>query len=94
MIAIWGFSRIASMLETLFRLNKAGTSVRTELTAGVATFLTMSYITVVNPAILSTEGTGMAFGPVFTAMVAAKFGGNPYAPVEMVGKAMLIAAAQ
>ena len=59
------------MLETLFRLKKAGTSVRTELTAGVATFLTMAYITVVNPAILSTEGTGMAFGPVFTATIIA-----------------------
>ena len=59
------------MLETLFRLKKASTSVRTELTAGVATFLTMAYITVVNPAILSTEGTGMAFGPVFTATIIA-----------------------
>ena len=71
MIAIWGFSRIASMLETLFRLNKAGTSVRTELLAGVATFLTMAYITVVNPGILSTEGTGMEFGAVFTATIIA-----------------------
>ena len=32
--------------------------------AGIATFLTMAYITVVNPAILSTEGTGMGFGAV------------------------------
>ena len=47
------------MLETLFRLNKAGTTVRTELLAGVATFLTMAYITVVNPGILSTDGTVM-----------------------------------
>ena len=54
------------MLETLFGLNKAGTSVRTELMAGLATFLTMAYITVVNPGILSTEGTGMEFGAVFT----------------------------
>ena len=59
------------MLETLFRLNKAGTSVRTELLAGVATFLTMAYITVVNPGILSTEGTGMEFGAVFTATIIA-----------------------
>ena len=58
------------MLETLFRLKKAGTSVRTELIAGVATFLTMAYITVVNPVILS-DGTGMAFGPVFTATIIA-----------------------
>jgi AGZA family xanthine/uracil permease-like MFS transporter len=39
--------------------------------AGLATFLTMAYITVVNPAILSTEGTGMAFGAVFTATIIA-----------------------
>ena len=59
------------MLETLFRLNKEGTSVRTELLAGLATFLTMAYITVVNPGILSTEGTGMEFGAVFTATIIA-----------------------
>ena len=47
------------MIENLFRLKQAGTSVRTEITAGFATFLTMAYITVVNPAVLSTEGTGM-----------------------------------
>ncbi len=33
-------------------------SVRTELIAGVTTFFTMAYIVVVNPSILSTEGTG------------------------------------
>ena len=59
------------MLEALFRLNKAGTSVRTELLAGLATFLTMAYITVVNPGILSTDGTGMEFGAVFTATIIA-----------------------
>ena len=52
-------SKGGMMLETLFRLNKAGTTVRTELLAGLATFLTMAYITVVNPITLSTEGTGM-----------------------------------
>ena len=39
--------------------------------AGIATFLTMAYITVVNPAILSTEGSGMGFGAVFTATIIA-----------------------
>ena len=55
----------------MFGLAKAGTSVKTEVMAGIATFLTMAYITVVNPAILSTEGTGMAFGAVFTATIIA-----------------------
>ena len=59
------------MLEKLFGLEKAGTTVKTELLAGLATFLTMAYITVVNPAILSTEGTGMGFGAVFTATIIA-----------------------
>ena len=59
------------MLEKLFGLAKAKTSVKTEIMAGLATFLTMAYITVVNPAILSTEGTGMEFGAVFTATIIA-----------------------
>ncbi|HEX6622239.1 MAG TPA: NCS2 family permease, partial [Pyrinomonadaceae bacterium] len=45
------------------------TSVRTELVAGVTTFFTMAYIVVVNPLILSTEGTGMPAGGVLTATV-------------------------
>ena len=44
-------------------------SVRTEAIAGITTFFTMSYIVVVNPSILSTEGTGMAFSGVLTATV-------------------------
>ena len=59
------------MLDKLFGLTKAGTTVRTEVMAGLATFLTMAYITVVNPAILSTEGSGMGFGAVFTATIIA-----------------------
>jgi len=59
------------MFDRLFRLSKAGTTVRTEILAGLATFLTMAYIVVVNPAVLSTEGTGMEFGAVFTATIIA-----------------------
>jgi AGZA family xanthine/uracil permease-like MFS transporter len=44
-------------------------SVRTEAIAGITTFFTMAYIVVVNPAILSTPGTGMAFSGVLTATV-------------------------
>ena len=44
-------------------------SVRTELVAGVTTFFTMAYIVVVNPLILSTEGTGMPASGVLTATV-------------------------
>jgi adenine/guanine/hypoxanthine permease len=59
------------LLERLFRLAENGTSVRTELAAGLTTFLTMSYIIVVQPAVLSGtmfgEPTGMDFGAVMTA---------------------------
>jgi len=59
------------MLNKLFGFDKVETTVKTELLAGLATFLTMAYIIVVNPAILSTEGTGMEFGAVFTATIIA-----------------------
>lgn len=53
------------MLEKLFKLSEHGTSVRTEVLAGVTTFLTMSYIIFVNPEILSS--TGMDRNAVFVA---------------------------
>lgn len=53
------------MLERIFQLTEHGTDVRRELLAGLTTFLTMAYITVVNPAILSDAG--MDFGAVFVA---------------------------
>ncbi|MDR0422466.1 MAG: NCS2 family permease [Proteiniphilum sp.] len=53
------------MLEKIFKLKQHKTTVRTELTAGIITFLTMSYILVVNPNIL--EATGMDRGALFTA---------------------------
>lgn len=53
------------MLERLFKLSENGTTVRTEVIAGLTTFLTMAYIIFVNPAILSD--TGMDRGAVFVA---------------------------
>ncbi|PYS67533.1 MAG: permease [Acidobacteria bacterium] len=44
-------------------------NIRTEAIAGITTFFTMAYIVVVNPSILSTPGTGMAFSGVLTATV-------------------------
>ncbi len=52
-------------LQSLFKLKAHGTDVRTEILAGVTTFLTMSYIIFVNPDILST--TGMDKNAVFVA---------------------------
>lgn len=53
------------MLEKLFKLSEHNTTARTEILAGITTFLTMSYIIFVNPAILST--TGMEYSAVFVA---------------------------
>ncbi len=53
------------MLNSYFKLAEHGTTVRTEVIAGVTTFLTMAYITFVNPMILSDAG--MDFGAVFVA---------------------------
>lgn len=54
-----------SLLERVFKLRENNTTVRTELLAGFTTFLTMCYIVIVNPSILSI--TGMDFGAVFVA---------------------------
>ncbi len=51
--------------QSLFKLEEHGSDVRTEVMAGFTTFLTMSYIIFVNPAILST--TGMNHDAVFIA---------------------------
>jgi len=44
------------MLEKLFKLRENGTTVRTEVMAGVTTFMTMAYILAVNPSILGDAG--------------------------------------
>ena len=53
------------MLEKLFQLKAHNTNVRTEILAGITTFLTMAYILFVNPSILGE--TGMDKGAVFVA---------------------------
>lgn len=53
------------MLEKFFQLKKNNTNVRTEIIAGITTFMTMAYILAVNPDILSKAG--MDQGAVFTA---------------------------
>ena len=53
------------MFEKLFKLSENGTNVRTEIIAGLTTFLTMAYIIFVNPMILADAG--MDHGAVFVA---------------------------
>ena len=54
------------MLKRLFGYDPAKTTIRTELLAGITTFLTMSYILAVNPSMFS-QLEGMSAGAVFTA---------------------------
>ena len=59
------------MLEKLFQLQEHGTTVRTELIAGLTTFLTMAYIIFVNPAILGDAGMPKDAVFVATCVIAA-----------------------
>lgn len=52
-------------MENFFRLKEHNTDIKTEILAGITTFMTMAYILAVNPLILSE--TGMDKGGVFTA---------------------------
>ena len=61
------------MLENIFKLSEHGTTVRTEILAGVATFLTMAYILIVNPAMLADAGfphEGVFIATIIAAVVA------------------------
>ncbi len=85
-------------LQSLFRLRENGTTVSREVIAGFTTFTTMSYIVVVNPAILSAAG--IPEGPSFVATVlAAIFGcvlmglyaNRPFAIAPYMGENAFIA---
>ena len=62
------------MLKKLFGFDSTKTTIRTEIVAGITTFLTMSYILAVNPAMFS-ELDGMPRGAVFTATALASIVG-------------------
>jgi len=86
------------MLERLFRLSQHGTNVRTEITGGVTTFLTMAYIIVVNPAILSFAG--IPAGPstvatiltaVFGSLLMGLYANRPIAVAPYMGENAFVA---
>jgi AGZA family xanthine/uracil permease-like MFS transporter len=64
---------MSAFLERRFALTARGTTARAEVLGGVATFLTMSYIVVVNPSILAAAGMPIAAVAVATALAAAVF---------------------
>ena len=65
---------MSTFFENFFKLKEHKTSVKTEVLAGITTFMTMAYILVVNPAILSEAG--MDKGAVFTTTAIASFVGT------------------
>ncbi len=54
-------------MDHFFKFAERGTNLRTEIVAGLTTFMTMAYIIFVNPTILGTEGTGLSVEGVFVA---------------------------
>lgn len=79
-------------MEKLFHLKKYGTTVSTEIIAGITTFFAMSYIIVVNPNMLAESG--MKWGAVFLATIIAAIVGTlvmglvanvPYAQAPAMG---------
>ena len=49
------------MLERFFKLSENNTDVKTEVLAGITTFMTMAYILAVNPSILSATGMDQGY---------------------------------
>lgn len=61
-------------MNRFFKLRENGTTIPTEITAGLTTFFTMAYIIAINPAILSEAG--MEWGAVFLATIIASIIGT------------------
>src|SRR5215831_2333984 len=68
-----GISRLACWLDENFQVSQRGSSLRTEIFAGLTTFSTMSYVLVVHPLVLSAAGMDRYALITATAVVAALF---------------------
>src|SRR5204863_3981131 len=66
-------TQATNLLERLFKLSEHHTTIRTEVAAGVTTFLTMAYIIFVNPAILHEAGVPFS-GALFATCIASAVG--------------------
>src|SRR4051794_37353476 len=82
----------ASVLDRRFQISERGTTVRTEVLGGLSTFLTMSYILFVNPAILSAAKVPLAGVAEATALAGGGAAGGlglggdpPLAPAPRLG---------
>ncbi len=84
-----------NFIDKLFKLKEHGTTIRTEVIAGVTSFMTMAYIIVVNPAILSNPfGANQPFNAILFSTVLISFvmtvlmgfiSNNPYAVAPGMG---------
>ncbi len=82
----------AGFLERKFKLTENGTDVKTEITGGITTFITMAYILAVNPMILSVAGmdpaavfTATAISAAFATFIMAFFANLPFALAPGMG---------
>lgn len=84
--------------EKTFRLRHYGTDVKTEIRAGIVTFLTMAYIIIVNPSIL--EAAGIPKGPcmaatiftvIFGTLIMAFYANRPFAVAPLMGENAFVA---
>lgn len=80
------------LLERVFHLSENGTSVKTEIMAGITTFMTMAYILAVNPAIMSAAGmdkvavlTATAIAGFLGTVLMAAFSNYPFALAPGMG---------
>jgi adenine/guanine/hypoxanthine permease len=85
-------SQNKSFLNSFFQLDKRGTNVKTEILAGVTTFITMSYIILVNPQILADAGipkeaalAATIFASVFATVLMALWANFPVAVAPGMG---------
>lgn len=81
-----------NLLEKSFKLKENKTTIRKEFLAGLITFLTMSYILIVNPSILSTTGmdkdalfTSTALATIFATLMMALYAKLPIAQAPGMG---------
>ncbi len=95
--AEWAFM-LCGMLERLFKLKENHSTVRTEILGGATTFVTMAYIIVVNPAILSFAGipTGPStvatiLAAVFGSLLMGVYANRPIAVAPYMGENAFIA---
>src|SRR5512137_3169400 len=85
-------------LERQFELSKRGTTVRTEILGGATTFVTMAYIIIVNPAILSFAGipagpstVATILAAIFGSLLMGLYANRPIAVAPYMGENAFIA---